>query len=54
MDMAKSWLMIKQMKLSKKIFWLVLYKSQNNLEKSIRGSGFILGCINLLCYRCEK
>ena len=41
-------------KVIEKRFKLLLNRYQNDLEKVIRGSDFIIDFVNLLCYKCHK
>ena len=37
-----------------KLFKFLLSRYQNNLEISMRGSGFIFDCVHVLYYKCHK
>ena len=37
-----------------KIFQFLLSRYQIRLETSMKGSGFIFGCLNLLQYKCHR
>ena len=37
-----------------KLFESLLNRCQNNLETSMRSSGFIFDCVHLLYYKCHK
>ena len=50
----KSRLMTKEMKLLKNFLDHFLIYIKNNLETSMRGSGFICDCVHLLYYKCHK
>ena len=38
----------------KKLFKLLLNRYQNNFEKSMKGSHFVFGYVNLLYHKCHK